>query len=155
MKMLSIATMILSLSTAITANATVSVGDTLIVKKDLQSISSDTSSIVINGKAASAFRRIKTTGCIINLIDRDHRSQSSYSKGALLTVKSIEKNVIENKEIFTTYKGSIVVTLQATDAASEEVLTLGCSTEENVSKAAAKLQTPEADAVLATFNDLF
>ena len=155
MKTLSIATIMLTLSISISANASLKVGDTLVLKKDLQSISSDSSSILINGKPASSFRRIKTTGCIINLTDRDYRSESSYSKGDVFSVKSIEKGLLENKEIFTTYRGSIVVTLQSKNAASEEVLTLGCSTEENLSKTAANLQTPEAEVVVATFNDLF
>ena len=155
MKMLSIATIIMTLSIGASANAALNVGDTLVLKKDLQSVSSDASSILINGKSASSFRRIKATGCILNLTDRDYRSESSYSKGTVFTVKSIEKGLLENKEIFTTYRGSIVVTLQTKDAASEEVVTIGCSTEENVSKIVSKLQTPEAEAVLATFNDLF
>lgn len=155
MKTLSIATTILTLSISIAANASLKAGDTLVLKKDLQSISSDSSSILINGKVNSAFRRIETTGCKINLTDRDYNSESSYSKGDIFSVNSIEKGLLENKEIFTTYRGSIVVTLIAKDAASEEVLTLTCSTEENLSKTAANLQTPEAEVVLATFNDLF
>jgi hypothetical protein len=153
MKILSIATMVLTLSTSIAANAALEVGDTLLLKKDLQSIEEDL--ILVNGKEASIYRSFKTSACKISFTDRGHDSNPTYSKGTVFTVKSVEKNLSQSDYFFTTYRGHIDIQLQPKDGASEEVVRIGCTTEDYLTKIAVSLKTPSAKDALATFDNLF
>jgi hypothetical protein len=154
MKTLSIATIVITLSTSIAANAALKVGDTLVLKKDLQSINE--SSILINGKEASPLRSFKTSACGIAFTDRGHNSNPIYSKGTVFTVKSVEKSLSKSEFLFSLYRGVIDIKLQPKDGASEEVVRIGCSTNEPyATKIAASLKTPSQEDVLATFNNLF
>lgn len=155
MKILSIATLVLTLTASIAANAALKVGDTLVLKKDLQSINEI--SVLVNGEEDLTVRPYKGTGsgCGITFSDRGHSSNPTYSKGTVFTVKSVEKTLSKSDFLVTLYSGVIHIELQPKDGASEEAVGLGCATEDYMSKITAGLKTPSSKNVLEVFNDLF
>jgi hypothetical protein len=159
MKSLSIATLLMTLSFSIAANAGLKIGDSVVLIRNIETKQSEArESIYINGNKTDHSHYIQKYACRIELSDGQYLNYRQYSKGTIFEIASIESR-IQSYGYGTrdnAFIGRKVVNLKEKDSGTNEIISLTCDTLKFYeTKTMSNLNTANTEKVLSAYEHLF